>query len=90
MADGKASLVEEKGWQGNINVTQAVGLKCGTIDFRFPTYEEYRWNVFSAIASAGARGTANWIYSHSEGSCLIHEAIALCPTCQSSTLARIR
>lgn len=63
----KASLVQEKGWQGNINVTQAVGLKCGTIDFRFPTYEEYRWNVFSAIASAGARGTINWIYSHSEG-----------------------
>ena len=64
---GKAGLVEAGGWQGNVNATQAVGLKCGTADFRFPTYEEYRWNVLSAIASAGARGTFNWIYCHSEG-----------------------
>ena len=60
----KADLIAAAGWAGNVNVTQAVGEKCGDIDFRFPTYEEYRWNVFSAITSAGARGTLNWIYTY--------------------------
>ena len=40
---------------GNVNVTQAVGCQCGTAKFRFPTAREYRWNVFSAIATAVAR-----------------------------------
>ncbi len=63
----KADLIAAEGWAGNVNVTQAVGCKCGTADFRFPTYEEYRWNVFSAIASARARGTLNWIYCYWDG-----------------------
>ena len=60
----KADLIQAEGWTGNVNVTQAVGCKCGNIDFRFPTFREYRWNVFSAITTAGARGTMNWIYSY--------------------------
>lgn len=60
----KADLAQAEGWAGNVNVTQAVGCKCGDALFRFPTYREYRWNVFSAIATAGARGTMNWIYSY--------------------------
>ena len=60
----KANLAQTGNWAGNVNVTQAVGCKCGNADFRFPSYDEYRWNVFSAIASAGARGTLNWIYSY--------------------------
>ncbi len=63
----KADLIQAEGWAGNVNVTQAVGCKCGNADFRFPTYEEYRWNVFSAIASVGARGTLNWIYCYWDG-----------------------
>ena len=61
---GKLDLVRQSGWSGNVNVTQAVGCKCGDAPFRFPTPQEYRWNVFSAIASTGARGTMNWIYSY--------------------------
>ncbi|MBB76446.1 MAG: hypothetical protein CMJ75_18225 [Planctomycetaceae bacterium] len=61
---GKVGLIRQAGWSGNVNVTQAVGCKCGDAPFRFPTPEEYRWNVFSAIASTGARGTMNWIYSY--------------------------
>ena len=59
-----AELSAMNKWSGNVNVTQAVGADRGAgIDiFRFPSYDEYRWNVFSAIASAGARGTMNWIY----------------------------
>ena len=60
----KYDLVSRQGWSGNVNVTQAVGCKCGDAPFRFPTYREYRWNVFSAIATAGARGTMNWIYCY--------------------------
>jgi len=60
----KADLIQAEGWRGNVNVTQAVGCQCGTARFRFPTAAEYRWNVFSAIATAGARGTLNWIYSY--------------------------
>ena len=60
----KADLIQAEGWAGNINVTQAVGCQCGTAKFRFPTAREYRWNVFSAIATAGARGTMNWIYAY--------------------------
>jgi len=60
----KANLAQTGNWAGNVNVTQAVGCKCGNADFRFPSYDEYRWNVFSAIASAGVRGTLNWIYSY--------------------------
>jgi hypothetical protein len=63
----KADLIQAEGWAGNVNVTQAVGCQCGTAKFRFPTAREYRWNVFSAIATAGARGTMNWIYSYSGG-----------------------
>lgn len=64
----KADLIQTEGWAGNVNVTQAVGHKRGEkTGFRFPTYEEYRWNVFSAIASAGARGTLNWIYCYWDG-----------------------
>jgi len=63
----KADLIAAEGWAGNVNITQAVGQKCGHADFRFPTYEEYRWNVFSAIASVGARGTLNWIYCYWQG-----------------------
>jgi len=63
----KADLIQSEGWAGNVNVTQAVGCKCGTAKFRFPTAREYRWNVFSAIATAGARGTMNWIYAYSGG-----------------------
>ena len=56
------------GWEGNVNVTQGIGADRGTgIDiFRFPNYEEYRWNVFSAIAGAKMRGTMNWIYYYGE------------------------
>ena len=56
------------GWAGNVNVTQGIGADRGTgIDiFRFPNYEEYRWNVFSAIAGARMRGTMNWIYYYGE------------------------
>ncbi|MEE3373091.1 MAG: hypothetical protein VX346_27405 [Planctomycetota bacterium] len=61
---GKVDLIRQSGWSGNVNVTQAVGCKCGDAPFRFPTPEEYRWNVFSAIASTAARGTMNWIYSY--------------------------
>ena len=61
---GKVDLIRMSGWSGNVNVTQAVGCKCGDAPFRFPTAQEYRWNVFSAIASTGARGTMNWIYSY--------------------------
>ncbi len=61
---GKVDLIRQAGWSGNVNVTQAVGCKCGDAPFRFPTPQEYRWNVFSAIASTGARGTMNWIYSY--------------------------
>jgi len=60
----KADLIQTEGWSGNVNVTQAVGCKCGDAAFRFPTADEYRWNVFSAIATTGARGTMNWIYSY--------------------------
>ena len=60
----KADLIQTEGWSGNVNVTQAVGCKCGTAKFRFPTRREYRWNVFSPIATAGARGTLNWIYAY--------------------------
>ena len=60
----KADLIQAEGWAGNVNVTQAVGCQCGTAKFRFPTTDEYRWNIFSAIATAGARGTLNWIYSY--------------------------
>jgi len=59
----KADLIAAEGWAGNVNVTQAVGYE----HFRFPTYEEYRWDVFSAIASVGARGTLNWIYCYWNG-----------------------
>ena len=61
----KADLIAAAGWAGNVNVTQAYG--GGVLKMRFPTYEEYRWNVFSAIASAGARGTLNWIYCYWQG-----------------------
>ena len=60
----KADLIQAEGWRGNVNVTQAVGCQCGTARFRFPSAAEYRWNVFSAIATAGVRGTLNWIYSY--------------------------
>jgi hypothetical protein len=60
----KAELIQTEGWAGNVNVTQAVGCLCGDSPFRFPTVREYRWNVFSAISTAGARGTMNWIYSY--------------------------
>ena len=63
----KADLIQDHGWAGNVNITQAVGCKCGDAPFRFPTAREYRWNVFSAIASTGARGTLNWIYSYFGG-----------------------
>jgi len=63
----KADLIQAEGWAGNVNVTQAVGCSAGSAHFRFPTYEEYRWNVFSAIASVGARGTLNWIYCYWQG-----------------------
>lgn len=63
-----ADLVSANRWAGPVNVTQAIGADRGAgIDiFRFPSYEEYRWNVFAAIASAGARGTMNWIYYYGE------------------------
>ncbi len=64
---GKTSLIRKMRWAGNINVTQAVGCQCGAAKFRFPTLREYRWNVFSAISTTGARGTMNWIYSYFGG-----------------------
>lgn len=63
----KTDLILDQGWAGNVNVTQAVGCKCGDVSFRFPTLREYRWNVFSAIATCQARGTMNWIYSYFGG-----------------------
>ena len=63
----KTDLISSNGWAGNVNVTQAVGCKCGDLLFRFPTSREYRWNVFSAIATTAARGTMNWIYSYFGG-----------------------
>jgi len=56
----RLSAVGDKSY---VNVTQAFGPNGNDIPmFRFRTAREYRWNVFSAIASAGARGTLDWVY----------------------------
>lgn len=58
-----AVLAANNGWTGNVNVTQAVGPDSGNLYYyRFPTAGEYRWSIFSNMASAGARGTFNWVY----------------------------
>lgn len=49
--------------QGYVNVAQGVGASAGDLEyFRFPTAAEYRYEVYSSIASAGARGIFNWTY----------------------------
>lgn len=58
----RSDWCSNNGWGGNVHVTQAVGRKIGDGDYRFPTYNEYRWNMYSALASAGSRGFLNWIY----------------------------
>ena len=64
----KASLGTANGWAGNVNVVQGYGNDTGTVfpDQRFPNYDEYRHLVFSAFASAGARGTLSWIYYYDD------------------------
>ncbi len=64
----KAGIASAEGWAGNINVAQGLGPDGNALEhFRLPSRGEYRHLVFSAIASAGARGTMSWIYFYSEG-----------------------
>ena len=59
----RAGLCVDNGWASNLNVEQGVGNDVGIFDiYRFPTYEEYRYLVFSSFAGSGVRGTLNWIY----------------------------
>jgi hypothetical protein len=64
----KAGAASVHGWAGNVNVAQGLGPDGNALDFfRLPSYGEYRHMVFSAFASAGARGTMSWIYFYSDG-----------------------
>ena len=63
----KAGLGADNGWDGNVNVVQGLGCDTGSFDYyRFPDYDEYRHLVFSAFASAGARGTLSWVYYYND------------------------
>ena len=64
----KAGLGAAHGWAGNVNVVQGYGNDTGTVfpEMRFPSYDEYRHLVFSAFASAGARGTLSWVYYYDD------------------------
>lgn len=58
-----ASIAASRPWAGNVNITQGLGPDRGDLAlYRFPTAAEYRWNVFSNLASVGARGTLNWVH----------------------------
>ena len=51
-----------------VQMVQGFGPDLGGLsDQRFPTAAEYRWNVFAALASAGARGIINFTYANSPG-----------------------
>ena len=64
----KAGFASIHGWAGNVNVAQGLGPDGNALShFRLPSYGEYRHLIFSAIASAGARGTLSWIYFYSDG-----------------------
>ena len=64
----KAGIASMEGWAGNVNVAQGLGPDGNALShFRLPSFGEYRHLIFSAIASAGARGTMSWIYFYSDG-----------------------
>ena len=54
--DGKSSALLPQGF-GNIDTEPIM------VDWRLPTRREHRWQVFSAIAATGSRGTINWLYN---------------------------
>jgi len=56
----RADECQTNGWDGNVRTIQATGAPSTTIRGRFPTPEEYRWEVFTALASTGARGIKNF------------------------------
>ena len=64
----KSRFASIHGWAGNVNVAQGLGPDGNALaHFRLPSHGEYRHLVFSAIASAAARGTMSWIYFYSDG-----------------------
>jgi len=59
-------LAVQQGW-AYAHITQGFGADLGplaSINKRFPTPDEYRWNVFAPIASTGSRGVENWVYAN--------------------------
>ncbi|MFA5863912.1 MAG: hypothetical protein WC975_04410 [Phycisphaerae bacterium] len=50
-----------------VNVPQGFGPDTGPLpEFRLPTANEYRWNIYSSLASAGTRGVLNWTFVDDE------------------------